>query len=318
VLAASGSTARVVAVSGIAWDETQMCLSLKIDDRYTPAQTVSNWHVIISAASLVCFVVEADGRCTSSYVASARPPVASMNTKAECLHHGLFHIPHTRPFEKKIDSLDKHAYISIRAYNCDGASANWRLFAHMAQQQSRTLASMKLCTLHRMKHCETAVVGACGVKLVGALYSHSLLLKMGGYFLRLVHGLDVLVQTIRIHKGHPPPPEAKLFLSQFVDYMCHMHAITSRQDHASSHSQKKRNRNVGAENCKLRWTAVVKVLNGRWWTGELGDCFWISSVRIRTLLLLLAINHCYPHNGRRFTAISCRRKHSLGYCSSAA
>ena len=79
------------------------------------------------------------------------------------------------------------ANIALDINEFDAASSNLRFHAHkMDTCEERTLAAHMLCHNHQNKLVEILMLKAIGYKLLMSLYSISLFLKMGGYFVRLV------------------------------------------------------------------------------------------------------------------------------------
>ena len=87
--------ARTIAVTTLAWDETDATFPLAIDKDITNQQSRSSYHVMVSAARVHLASVphDTDKPIVSSYQRIARSPVAMPNTGAAALWHGLLHTP---------------------------------------------------------------------------------------------------------------------------------------------------------------------------------------------------------------------------------
>ena len=210
----SKQRSKFIAVSTHAWDETQQNVSLNMDHRFSREAQRSSWQVLVSLASLTCALIDVDGECTISSMTPARAPVALINTRGPCIIHGLYYVPQVVPFEKATRQADREAYISIAVYTSDGASSNPPAVAHGARKRPRTLSSAKLCSSHTNCHIDASVMATAGLGLVGLLYSHSLLLRMGGYFARLVHAVESFVDGNLQVKHWAPPDGAAAYAEQ--------------------------------------------------------------------------------------------------------
>ncbi len=205
---------RVVSVSEC-FDETTEHLHLLLPAQEQIAQTTSAWHVLVSVASVFVSTVGEER------LDLVRPPVALLRTDAGSLHAGLDCVAGVRPISAATAEL-----WAAFARGCDATGSPGVCFHHtdrdaatscskvMAHRQNmlpqHVLASDWKCSLHQVHLIE---IGALSERkgLLAFLYSSALLLRMGGYFVRLAHAVPVYVHSaLRIIEGGPPPNSREL------------------------------------------------------------------------------------------------------------
>ena len=183
-------------------------------------QTPSVWQVLISR--LVFIFGSAMGSYTFECVCA---PIPVLNTDAESLWYALEHHPSVQHVQTMKKALLRVADIAVDINEFDAASSNLRFHAHkMDTCEEHILAEQMLCHNHQNKLVEILMLKAIGYNLLMSLYSISLFLKMGGYFVRLVGAVREVVhsEACVILPGPPPEEEqaaAAAFAEEFTDML---------------------------------------------------------------------------------------------------
>ena len=265
-------------ISTISFDETLHRLSLNVDEVLNPEQQRSAWHVLVAIVGMRCGKILVDGPPRASSMRVVRPPIVVVNTGAPCVYHGLFRSTISKPYEDVCTTLDEAAsqgnHMSMRNFTRDGASSNSKLTAHASRIHGSTLTSDKVCSLHTQKTIETScvVADADGIKRTGRLYSFSLLLAMGGYFMRMLLAVQTVVELNLEMRSGPPPRDARAYGELVVEFI-----LAHHEEHETSAQNKQRHRknfggkykrffrNNGQPYSRRFLYELLDLLNGRWW-----------------------------------------------------
>lgn len=182
-------------------------------------QTSSVWQV------LICRFVFVFGSATGSYTFEfVCPPIPVLNTDAESLWYALERHPSVQTVQALKKALLRNATVAMDINEFDAASSNLRLHAHKSDAcEPHVLAEQMLCHNHQNKIVEILMLRAIGYNLLMSLYSLSLFLRMGGYFVRLVAAVREVVRSASEVRPWPPPErervEATAFAEEFKDML---------------------------------------------------------------------------------------------------
>lgn len=182
-------------------------------------QTSSVWQVLISRFVFVF------GSAFASYTFEfVCPPIPVLNTDAESLWYALESHPSLQMALALKRALFQAADWAIDINEFDAASSNLRFHAFkMESCEQRTLAEQMLCHNHQNKLIEIAMLKAIGYHLLMSLYSLSLFLRMGGYFVRIIAGVREVVRDASEVRAAPAPEfvqvQAAAFAEEFSDML---------------------------------------------------------------------------------------------------
>ena len=79
-----------------------------------------------------------------------------------------------------------------------------------ARSLPRALCSDKLCSLHSHKLIENLICQVVGMRILASMFRFSMVMRSGGFYLRLLHNVDQLRPMLRMKKG-PPPAEGRTY-----------------------------------------------------------------------------------------------------------
>ena len=207
-----------VFVSSLVFDETSEKLALPLHPKLRPEQVASSWHVLVSSSLYSFGWMDASGRPASYFMEALRPVVPLLGTSAEVIYDGLFCIPTIETYEKFEARLGELSAWDIRHFDRDGASSNEKLLARRAAAlPATTLVSDFTCGNHRNSLCESAVLATHFLTLISSMWSASLLMRQGGYFMRLIDAVSSAVRSHLIISRAPPPDEATAYGKELMD-----------------------------------------------------------------------------------------------------
>lgn len=138
-----------------------------------------------------------------------RPPIAVLSTKAEVLYDALYTLP-TIKKHADFETFDLgEARWPIAHWDRDGASSNNRLLAaKMSMLGTNVLCSDRVCGNHSTNLVEGSVAAIIDQNYINRMYSLALLLRMHGYFARLILSVSIAVQAAKIIKVFLPAAAA--------------------------------------------------------------------------------------------------------------
>ena len=118
------------------------------------------------------------------------------------------------------------ADVSVCLHETDNASANEKLYAHRAHAADRDggrgMLEWMLCHCHQNHIVQSTLLASMGENMLSRLYSLTLFLKTGGYWLRLRQAMRRWIRETVIIRNGWPSPDARLFQQELLDYMgCH-------------------------------------------------------------------------------------------------
>ena len=271
----TGRSGRVHAAVSLAWDETQETLCLGLNKELRLTQEECAWQVMVSTSTVIAVLVPNDEQqpITADAMIVVRPPVALTHTGAEAMWHGLFCVPVAKNFVKLCQNYDEHADIFTQSFARDGAGTNSRLAAHaFATLYPSALSTDKKCELHGMKLNQTAVSQLAGKRLLGQIFSLSLMFRSATqYFLRLTYSVESFVKSRIIIRSGAPPHEAAAYtqaiISVVTDSSDTKRLNTVNYDDTPDASSMPTNSPTIIE----WWHELSRWLNGCWWLDS-GHC----------------------------------------------
>lgn len=142
------------------------------------------------------------------------PPVAMIGSTAGALYDALYCHPQQAAYVALADACAKHSHFTCRWRVVDGA----RSVKKLAEYEGGVVAPAHeafeyyACGVHRSHLTQGALVIVMGVDIVSALYNSALFMRVGGFFLRVILGIRVLVQGSAFMQQ--PATEADIDLSR--------------------------------------------------------------------------------------------------------
>ena len=154
------------------------------------------------------------------------PPVVLLSVGANHLHYALRNHPMFSGINLAVRALREAADVSICLHETDNASANEKLYAHWVhaadRDGGRDMLEWMLCHCHQNHIVQSTLLASMGENMLSRLYSLTLFLKTGGYWLRLRQAMRRWIRETVIIRNGWPSPDARLFQQELLDYMgCH-------------------------------------------------------------------------------------------------
>jgi hypothetical protein len=279
-----------VGVFSLAFDETSEKLLLPLHPGLLPSQQRSSWHVLVSHSEYSFGVVTPDGDIITKFMQVLRPPIPLMGTGAECIYGGLFKNEAIRQFVEFEETIAQHCTFAFAHFDRDGATPNDRLLAFRSTQlPANCMISDRACGNHCNNLVEASTLTTHFMPLINKLYSASLLLRQGAYFMRLIHSVHVAVEVggvCDIRRGVQPPVGAvddyRAEMRNFV--LCNFSTIQVKRlragldvDGSSDEEEGKLERPPLRKNEDLAmymkaWDDFVAMFNGALWGGMVHYC----------------------------------------------
>ena len=181
--------------STVMWDETKHVLSLQVAQSLSHAQSINAWQV------MVCRRVLTLGRGSRTLrLEFVCPPVPMASTTAGALLDALYHKTWSARFVNFVRELSKHADVVAHVRGNDAAAPNRRLLAHevgtiIPDNEGHAYWN---CSLHQNHIIVGTMIWMMGVATVSRMYSTSLLLRTGGYFLRLILAIGERIKKMAV------------------------------------------------------------------------------------------------------------------------
>jgi hypothetical protein len=304
----------------LAYDETEVNLSLDFDSSLDHGQQVSRWHVMISSSSSISGAISSspeDNVPAPMRLMPAMAPTAVLSTNAPTLHHALFCTSSGKAFVKLCMFHFSSADLASFSFARDYAGPNGRVNAHFAATHPNVCISDKVCSLHGQKTVEQNVAIVAGLHFISHLYSASLLLRMGGYYVRFIQAVDLLVDNHATLIRGEPPLGAKVYADEVIDYVLSNFSCSAQQKETLSSSGAKRPKAKARSKAKARgksskakvtplfvdkvascWRDLASVLNGRWYAPDDFMCHWCTDAKCCA----------NPDTGRGYCLDTCKAK----------
>jgi hypothetical protein len=275
-------------VASLSFDETTQQLLLPLAPGLLPQQTRSKWHVLVSQATWTLGLEGGESQgsdIVERHVGFLRPPVPLLSTNAEAIYNGLYDMPAVVRYGELELLFLKEAKCAFVHFDRDAATANDRVItARSSKLPSDVFVSDRVCGNHQNNLIEGAILATHFAPLLSQMYSAALLLRNGGYFLRLIHALTEAVDVgHRIRRTPPPSTQLhRLFANEMMDYHIRSYKKVmlgrrrNRVDEASSDDgepgEQGRARDKGLEGLEASWKEFLDVFNGAIWEGMVHHC----------------------------------------------
>jgi hypothetical protein len=236
-------------------DGTKQKLSLSFDPLLKPDQQVSTWDVLVARR-----VFTMGMSCRELAFELICPPVPCLGGDAGTLHAALHTVS---SYTRKADELSKQvAALSdfvVHVRSSDAAKANIRLHAYESTTVLDAGASMAewYCSIHQnhlavgsvvrclgqqlsMFCCALFFLSGCvacfllirsyrrGLNIISSMFSTSLLLRSGGYFMRLILCVRSLVESQAVPLSTPAEPRQLELCVRFLSAL----STSPEQEHA--------------------------------------------------------------------------------------
>ena len=215
-----------------AWDETGERLRMP-DPSLKHGMSTSTWQVMVARIA-VSFGWE--GASAPVTIELVIPPMYVRSPSAAALFYALHNGPYTGPIQAAIESMFALAQTPIVLDECDAASGNDKLVAHMlsldASSQPVRFHDWRKCSLHQNHLILTTLLDAVGCHIISKMYSMALALRTCGYFMRLHHAtLPVVSAKLLLLPGPAEPNlESRRHMAEVMQYIL----ANSGHDHESS------------------------------------------------------------------------------------
>jgi hypothetical protein len=176
--------------ANIRFDETQETVSLKFSDFLSTTQSVSSWHVLVVRRGLSICSIRDDASKQLSWEVIV-PLAALRSTDASCLHIGLWGSSSAKAANSIEEAAMNATKLNCLAIGCDGASSNDKTVHHkmneMRKADKSVLLAFCLCMNHQLHLGEKMLFSLSGqTPILSTMYSLGRLLRMNGYFIRLI------------------------------------------------------------------------------------------------------------------------------------
>ena len=190
----------------VMFDGTKQRISLALDPALTTSQAMAAWEVMVSKR---VFVFGIDGK--EMMVEWVVPPIPCIGVDANTLYDALWVRSQSRRFVALVEHAANFCKFVGRLRTHDAAKSNLRLLAFEASFVDSEHGHVYwLCTIHQNHLIASAVIATIGLHICSGLYSTSLLMRVGGFFLRMVLGIHKLVEGMVLLSVPAPPEEVDL------------------------------------------------------------------------------------------------------------
>lgn len=187
-------------ITQLKFDETSLLCSLNADK--SDARVRSTWQTMVSRRKLL--LVFPCGR--SMIFSLVQPPIPLLSTGAEHIYYGLRNHPCIAGINDLLRILGRHCQHRVSITECDGASSNSRLMAHLYQknkaeeEQHRSLLVHVRCQNHATQLINVSLVAAVGENILNRLYGFTIFVRNLGFWMRLRQALREWVSENLIFK----------------------------------------------------------------------------------------------------------------------
>jgi len=146
--------------------------------------------------------------------------VPSIGSDAGSLLDALYCLKSVKPFVELTEKLAQKSSWTARLRSVDAAGGNAKFLAY---EQGKLVPACEghavwLCSIHQSHLVVTHTVTLLGMPLISALYSSCLLLRTGGYFLRLVLAVRLIVREQALLVDTPASDDDIALCAQFLEY----------------------------------------------------------------------------------------------------
>ena len=220
-----------------AFDGTRQALSIVLDPLLTADQQKSSWECM-ATRRILCWGTKGPNATVRTFEFST-PPCPMINTDAGSLMEALRLQPQSRPLCELIDSVLDSADFAISIRGTDGAKSVAKYLAHeeTALIPAERAYAAFLCMVHANHLVVGFVVVMVSMRVVSVLYSASILLATGGYYLRMVLTVRWAVQELYNPLAAPASAEDIRLCREFLL----MTSVGGFEDDAST---KRRDENI--------------------------------------------------------------------------
>jgi hypothetical protein len=200
-----------------AFDGSRFQISVPLDPSMTLDQQTSGWECMSTRCILV-FGNEAEV-CQIEFTTA---PIPMLNTDAGTTYEALYCPPLLQPVLKLIERVLASAKFPCRVRGTDAAKAVKKFLAYESQPpctpQSVSYTAFH-CAIHQIHLQVGVLLIQIGLNIISVLYSAAKLLRQGAYFLRLVLGVRLVVNSTYTAIAMPASEE-DLRLSKVFLTMC--------------------------------------------------------------------------------------------------
>lgn len=194
-----------------------------MNENLIAGQANSSWYVMVSRRRLSVFRFTEVRRPASKSWDIVCPPMALRNTSASALYEAWSPqgMDVCAPEDAAFDTSD----LKVWVVECDGASSNDRCTRHRFEELRQQLPTALIITNlygNRQVHLAGAMLFACmgAVKLLSAKYSLGRVLRMNGYFIRLIAATErVVAGALRPRPAGQAPSGSQSFNVELRDFM---------------------------------------------------------------------------------------------------
>ena len=192
-------------------------------------------------------------------------PVPVHSNKAESLFATLQRHPRHSGVWPRLAKLLQLAKTAVFTTECDGASGNDRLYAHLSNDSRYKTMNVcyecHTCANHQQHLASMSVVGAFGLNLVNDLFAASLFLRDNGHWRRVLHGIRQALGHLCISYDSPPQG-CQDYAELFRDFVLRQRQEAGRQTAETGSPCRQTDLETTLEE-------LMCMFNGAWWDHEL-------------------------------------------------
>lgn len=248
--------------SRLAWDETGQRVTTQFEGT-SATQACSTWQVMVCRLRLLVGW-PAQGKVLDLSI--ALPPFLVTKATADQIYSVLFHHPVMQPVFAARALLYSRAELVFDLDETDGAYANDRVEAHLLSKDrpAHVYHDHFRCRLHQQQLVETGLLAVAGANVLSRLYSLSLLLRSGAYFVKLIGSLshvvpkNLVIRDVAVMGG--PLPEAVAYQRELFSYML---VHRKRFQHSQEKAANRADAAEGNDGSESEGDAAVQALEGR-------------------------------------------------------
>ena len=187
----------------VQFDGTKQCVSVNLDPNLGPDQQQSSWEVLVVRRRLFFGT-----RLEQFEVEVVAPPIPCVGTCSSTVCDALYSHATSVPWNKVAERAAHMSNFTCRVRSADGAGSCLKYFAHEANALvSQDQAHVSLpCIIHITHIVVGLIIAQIGLEYLSVLYSMALLLRSGGYFLRLILAVRMLVRDHSLQLAVPATP----------------------------------------------------------------------------------------------------------------
>ncbi len=202
-----------------AWDETGEKVTLSFPGATAAQQTSTHQVLVARVTLLLCWE---NGELFTFTIVF--PTLLVLSVKASDLYKALFRNPMCVSIWAALTMIYSLSAFVIDLNETDGAKSNDKLYAYLLGNRCAQAHMLHVrCSLHQNQLVEGELLITVARNLLSRLYSLTLFLRTGGYFLRLIKWVPRVVEEKHVIKPvavfGPPGEDARAYAREIIKYM---------------------------------------------------------------------------------------------------